>query len=196
MTIPVTTVPLRGLGPRGGGLRRDTAVFRNGVLNLLSGGNWRGSRKRFNQSINQPLWSSSLSSSSSSSSSSASSSVASWAQVSEPLFQYEYQLRKQNGCATSECRLFPAGAYLSNEGGAACASCSADVLGCPLGLPQRWQPERGDPAPDACMASRARPRSVKDTLEPLRLSSSAQPSHYHVHSGCVFGSFDVGPSDH
>ena len=56
----------------------------------------------------------------------------------------------------------------------ACASCSADLLGCSLGLPQRWRPERRDPAPDACMASRARPRSVKDTLESLRLH--IQPS--------------------
>ena len=78
----------------------DTAVCGDGVLNLLSEGHWRGSRKRFNQSINQPLWSSSLCSSSSPSSSSASSSVVSWAQVSEPLFQYEYQLRNHThrGC--------------------------------------------------------------------------------------------------
>ena len=65
----------------------NTAVCGDGVLNLLSEGHWRGSRKRFNQSINQHLWSSSLSSSSSSSSSSASSSVVSWAQVNLLLFQ-------------------------------------------------------------------------------------------------------------
>ena len=40
----------------------NTAVCGDGVLNLLSEGHWRGSRKRFNQPINQPLWSSSLSS--------------------------------------------------------------------------------------------------------------------------------------
>ena len=43
------------------GFCRDTAVCGDGVLNLLSEGHWRGSRKRFNQSINQLLWSSSLS---------------------------------------------------------------------------------------------------------------------------------------
>ena len=75
----------------------NTAVCGDGVLNLLSEGHWRGSRKRFNQSINQPLWSSSLSSSSSSSSSSASSSVVSLAQVSEIFFNTNTNCENRTG---------------------------------------------------------------------------------------------------
>ena len=65
------------------GLCCDTAVFGDGLLNILSEGHCSCSRKCFNQSINRPLWWSLLSSSPSSSSSSASSSVESLAQVSE-----------------------------------------------------------------------------------------------------------------
>ena len=42
------------VAPGVAGLRSDTAVFGEGLLNLLSGGHWRGSRKRFNQSSMNP----------------------------------------------------------------------------------------------------------------------------------------------